>query len=192
MAKVLRLRRAGPGTPDRGGAGDGAPEPRRPEPAAARRPVPENWEVLPGGNQEPRDPGMPEPGPEPGTGSGPGAAAVLAAAVSGVLAGAGNRAGQAVARGAARPGTVLHTIAHYQPVSVAAHHQKARERGWVPEGKDPDGRLGRLGEFQLHSAGKMLKLAGNGLSALGDSVPGQWIAAVIVIYYMVAIAFLVF
>lgn len=90
-----------------------------------------------------------------------------------------------------KPGTMANTVWYHRPRSLAAHHEHARSRSWVPGGQDKNGPLGRYGEFTLHTIGRQLKIAGLGLSSLGDSPIGIWAAMILVVVAGVAFAILV-
>jgi hypothetical protein len=164
------------------GTGSEVPAPMPGDRGPQNRPVPRPaWvKVIDGGeNQDQHDPGT---GPEPGTALEPGTgvpeSAVLAPAVRAVLAAC--RAITAVLlRLAEKPGHPLNRAWTYEPRSLAAHHAHAKKHG-------------RADELQLHTAGKMLVLAGNGLHALGWSARGQKVALAVLVLAGAAIGFLVF
>jgi hypothetical protein len=87
-------------------------------------------------------------------------------------------AGAELLRLAETPGHPLHRAYQYQPMTLAEHHVHANSH----EG---------AARFQLHTTGRALNTAGNGLSALGASVPGQCIAGAVLILVAIAIAVLV-
>jgi hypothetical protein len=145
-------------------------------------------QVVDGDGNQNRNQHDPAPVPEPGTSPAPGTRTrgpeksaptpVLVLAGRAVLA-AARTVGAALLRMAETPGHPLNRLWTYEAKSMAAHHAHAKTHG-------------RDKELQLHAAGKVLVLTGEGLIALGWSAKGQRITLAVLALMGAAIGFLVF
>lgn len=147
------------------------------------------------------DPELLEPEPSAGNpDAGTGTGLDSGTGLTGVIVGTGarfartgtRRANSMLGRLAGTPGSVVHSAAHCQPMTIAEHAVHARLRDWVPDGQDPDGALGAAGEFTQRTAGRLLKIGGTAVSRLADNPVAQWIAIAIALLISIAIWRLVF
>jgi hypothetical protein len=101
------------------------------------------------------------------------------------------RAGGAIGRLGRTPGTVVHAVWNCRPLTIGEHAEHARRHGWVPEGRDPEGLLGRAGEVHQRTIGRALKYGSTAVSRMADNPVAQWIAMLVIVLIAIAILCLV-